>query len=391
MKQFVQKYFLTGFLCIRLAVAVAVGLLALTTNAFAADTPVAGGSGGASYSLSCGSDKALVGIRGNAESYINGAYGICAQINYDGSWQGSVSDTLGPGGYAGTSGGSSFNLTCPSGYAVTGIKGKAGFYINQLRVRCGRLGQNGRFSSLGNFLSGVAGGTGGSSFEPYDCTNNKPARLIRGKAGTWVDSMGLGCEYVNTLKIRSMSIGQGVIGEGNRYSATVQMSQVPNEDATVNLTSSNTDVATVRSTVVSKLRKSNLQDGVGTAHMDALRTGCATITASYKGSSVSEHLLVHRTSCCLRLGTPTIAIAGRAVDITVRRDRLPYEADEDRIITLINLDNVAMQMPDRVIIPRGYNAVKFQVTVASPGCVRIKAVNGSYDVINAFRVIPYSG
>lgn len=69
---------------------------------------------------------------------------------------------------------------CPSGYAVTGIKGKAGLYIDQLRVRCGRLGPNGRFSSLGDFLSSTAGGTGGSSFGPYDCPNNKPAKLIRG-------------------------------------------------------------------------------------------------------------------------------------------------------------------------------------------------------------------
>jgi hypothetical protein len=112
--------------------------LAITSNAFASNTPVAGGTEGSSYTLSCGSNRALVGIRGYAGRYIDGAFGVCAQINYDGSWQGSVSDTLGPGGYAGSSGGSSFNLTCPSGYAVTGIKGKAGFYIDQLRVRCGR-------------------------------------------------------------------------------------------------------------------------------------------------------------------------------------------------------------------------------------------------------------
>jgi hypothetical protein len=386
MKQFIRNNFLCDFVRVRLAVGVVAFLLAITTNSFATNTPVAGGSGGTSYSLSCGSDKALVGIKGYAGSYIDGAFGVCAQINYDGSWQGSVSDTLGPGGFAGRSTGNSFDLTCPRGYAVTGIKGKAGSYIDQLKVRCGRLGQNGRFSSLGDFLSGTAGGTGGSSFGPNDCTSNQPARLIRGKAGTWVDSMGLGCEYVNTLKISSMSINSSMqepeFQQRVRSAATVRLSLIPTEDATVNLTSSNTNVATVVSTVVSRIG-----DGVGTTHIEALRTGCATITASYKGSSVSEPLLVHRTSCCLQLETPTSAIAGRAVDISVRRPRLPYEADEDRTITLTNLDNIAMQMPDRVTIPRGYDAVRFQVTVASPDCVRIRANEGSHSVINAFQVV----
>jgi hypothetical protein len=169
------------------------------------------------------------------------------------------------------------------------------------------------------------------------------------------------------------------------------MSLNPDVDVLVNLTSSNTNVATVMSTVVRHQGlNSTFPPGEGKADIESLRTGCAAITASYKGSSVSEHLLVHRTSCCLQLGTPTTAIAGRAVDITVRRDRLYGEADVDRTITLENLDNVAMQMPDSIKIPRGYNAARFQVTVAYPGCARIRAIDTSRSntvVINAFRVV----
>lgn len=391
MKKIFHRRFPRFFSCMCLAAVVVICFLSFTAIAVATETPIAGGSGGTSYSLSCGSDKALVGIKGKAGSFIDRVIAVCARINDDGSWLGSVSEAIGPRGttdFAGGLGGNSFNLTCPSGYAVSGIKGKAGAYIDQLKVRCSRLGQNGRFSILGDFLNGTAGGTGGSSFGPYDCINNKPARLIRGKASTWVDSMGLGCEYVNTVKIISMSIGD-VLKEGDSYSAAVKMSPSlgPTEvaDITVNLTSNNrpADVVTVLSGVEKRLKEDGLEI---LRSIKASRAGCSTITASYKGSSVSKSVLVRKTAWHLQLETPTVAFVGKAFEIRVDTSE-PYDRGRDRVITLENIDNAAMQIPDSVKIPAGYSGAIAHVTVTSPGCVRIRAKDVDDSVINAVWVV----
>lgn len=372
MRQIILKHVLAVFLRTRLAAAVAVGLLTLTASVFATNTGTAGGSGGTSYSLSCGSDKALVGIKGKAGSLVDSVEGFCAQINDDGSWQGTVQ-----AGFAGGSGGTNFSLYCAPGQAVTGIRGRAGSYVDQLQIRCGPLGQNGRVLSLGYFLSDEAGGTGGSAFGPFDCPDSMPARLIRGRAAKWVDAIGLGCDYVDTLRLSSLGISsQSRVGK--LTPATVMMSTVPLAPATVTVTSNNTDTATA---VVS-------QSNLGTTNITPLAPRCTKITASYKGSSVSADLLVHSAeSSRLSLITPPAMTLGQTSPINVR---IPSPAPAGgTTIKLTSIDPTVLTVPASVTIPQGAVLSGFQVTAGGNpllSCARIKATGNGGEVTNAIRV-----
>jgi hypothetical protein len=380
MKQFYLKHFLAVFSPTRLAAVVAAGLLSIAAIAFAYDTPIAGGNGGQSYSLSCGNNRALVGIRGKEGSFVDRVQGVCAQINFDGSWQGDTTTT-------GTAGGvtnNNFNLTCPTGQAVTEITGKSGWYIDKLKVRCGALGQNGRFTNLGNYLSGVAGNSSvTNNFGPLTCLNNQPARLIQGRAATYVDAIGLGCEYVNTLRLIGLNIAPSPTRVGQTTSsATVRMSLIPAATATVSLASSSTGVATVApATAVG----TNTTQGI--ASITPRAPGCTTITASYKGSSASSGLLVHSAaSPGLSLTTPATVTLSQPTNMTVT---IPSNSTVNLPITLTNVDNIAMQIPNQVIIHQNQRSASFQVIMASTGCVRIKATDNrtGATVTNAFKVV----
>jgi hypothetical protein len=365
----------------RFAVAVAVGLSAITTNAFATDTSIAGGSGGSSYTLSCGRDQALVGIKGKEGTYVDRVQGVCAQINIDGSWQGDTTTT-------GTAGGvtnNNFNLTCPTGQAVTEITGKSGWYIDKLKVRCGALGQNGRLSSLGSYLSGVAGNSSvTNNFGPLTCVNNQPARLIQGRAATYVHAIGLGCEYVNTLRPSGIDVDPSPTRVGQTASAIATMSLRPAAPATVGLTSSNTGVATVAPATV--VGTSTTQ---GTAEIVPRGSGCTTITASYKGSSAdSRRLIVHSAaSSRLSLETPTVLSFGERPTATVTVT-IPSPAPPGGTpITLINLDNVIMPIPASVAIPQGAVSAGFPVTASLRGCARIRATGNRGEVTHTILVV----
>ncbi len=390
-------------LSVRRAGIVAVSLLAIPATTLALDyTSTAGGSGGTSYTASCGSDQALVGIKGYAGSYMDGLQGICAQINYDGSWVGNTVTTP----FVGKSTGGSFSLICPTGHAVSGVTGRAGFYIDQLRVRCGRLGQNGRLASYGDYLSGTAGSTGGNAFGPFNCSDNQPARLIRGKAGSWIDSLGLGCAPVNTVRLSNLTISPVPVRwsstpGASRATATVQMSLLPKVDVAVVLSTSDPTVAAFiggRATASPIIR--TYGDASGSASLDPLKTGCSTITASYKGASLSRDLLVYEDEEWeLDFAAPSTAIAGQPFDVSVARFD-PGGASASWTVNLQNFNNIAMSVPGlatgtlaipagqagNVTVPAGNGGARFQLIVAAAGCIRIRATVGLYRVTRPVQV-----
>ena len=385
-------------------------VVALLVVSFPAATPaldytsVAGGSGGTAYALGCPADMALVGIKGYAGSYIHGLQGTCAQINHDGSWVGRTVTT----GFAGTSDGAAFDLTCPGGRVVSGFKGAAGLYVDRLTLRCGRLGPAGTLAAYGEHLDVTAGGTGGTSFGPTDCSNGQPARLLRGRAGTWIDSLGLGCGPVSTLKISAIRM-PAMLQWSQQYRATVGarvlMSIVPTDDTTVELTSTNTSVARfpgdnpIWHLVV---RRNGDGSSASTAPVEAISPGCTVITATYRGASIAKDLFVYDgDDVYLEFETPTTAIAGQPFDVSVRR-RDVATAAERWSIALKNLDNVGMEVPDlatgtlpippgqvgTVAVPPGSTGARFQLTINAPGCMRVKATVGDHSVIRPVKVGP---
>jgi hypothetical protein len=385
MKQFFRNCFSVFFSRISLAVAVAIGLLGLSVIVFAVDyTGIAGSSGGTAYELSCGSGRALVGIKGKAGSFIDKVQGVCAQINYDGSWQGSTSVT----GSAGGSEGTDYNLTCPSGYAISGIKGKAASYIDQLYVLCQALTSNGKINTYKSQIwKGPAGSTGGYSFGPLICTDNSiPARMIKGKAGIWVDSIGLGCDSVTTQRILELkTTGGRQINVGSTAGLEVKLTLIPAADVIVELTNSNSSVATVMNTV--KLGNPFQREYLS---VPTLAQGCATITASYKGSSDSEHLLVHSaTSPYLSLTTPDQMGSTATITATIPSPA-PAGGTNIKLTSLDKLSPLgkdAVSMPASIVIPQGAVSIGFQITaLKKEGCVRIKASGNGGEVTHAIMV-----
>lgn len=383
MKQFFLNCFSVFFSRISLVVAVAAGLLSIAVIVFATDyTGIAGGGGGEPYTLTCGSGRALVGIKGKAGSFIDKVQGVCAQINYDGSWQGSTTTT----GSAGGSTGSSFDLTCPSGYAVTGIEGKAANYIDNLRVHCQRIDWGGKISTSMDYWKGPAGGPGGHSFGPLICPDNTTvARLIKGKAATWVDSISLGCAPLTMLKIDYVDVEGNSAIAGNPYMVAVKMTLIPAATATVSLTSNNTSIATVDNSMTVGTTS---QQGYATVR--AVAPGCATIKAVYKGFASSSNMVVHGAwSNKLSLTTPEQMGSTATVTATI-----PSPAPAGgATIKLTSLDKLsplgkdAVSMPASIVIPQGAVSIGFQITaLKKEGCIRIKASGNGGEVTHAIMV-----
>lgn len=165
-------------------------------------TTVVGGGGGTAYTLDCPSNQVLVGIKGRAGSWIDRIHGVCVKVNYDGSWSGGTTTTS----YKGGSGGTAFSRTCASGYAVSGISGRAGSLVDQIRIYCRKLvnatndglKNAGRLTGSRTGLSSVGGG-GGQAFGRYDCLDNMPGRGLRGRSGSSLDRIQLYCRVGSTL------------------------------------------------------------------------------------------------------------------------------------------------------------------------------------------------
>jgi hypothetical protein len=385
MRQFILKYFLTFFPPARLSTAVAAGLLAITSIAFAAleYTPYAGGSNGTSYTLSCGANGALVGIKGKAGSFVDRVQGICAQINYDGSWQGSTWTTNAAGGPGGTS----YSLICPTGHAVRELVGRAGSYIDHLGVTCGKLVEDGKLYGGYTNTGSSVGGLGGK--DPYTliCPNSKPAQLIRGRASTWVDSISLGCDTVNTQRV-SYIVPTGytlTAAVGSTHLAPVHMTLPLTATATVGFTSSNTNVATVYP--IAELSTGTQE---GRVSITPRAPGCTNITALYKGSSASSYLLVNSASSPnLSLTTPATIWTGSQPTITVT---IPSPAPAGgTTITLTNLGPGTLSMPASIVIPARAVSTGFQVstvkTLSLQNCARIKATGNGGDVTHTILLL----
>ena len=167
-----------------------VALVGSAGDAVAATTAVVGGRGGLSrYNLDCLSKEALVGIHGNAGAWLNRIGAKCVEVSAEGNWVGSPVKRVTAGG----AGGTDFDWTCPSGFAVTGIKGRQGTYIDRLEVQCRKL--SGRWRATGPTVALAAvGGAGGTPFGPLSCPSGVPATGAWGNSGLYVDSIALKCD-----------------------------------------------------------------------------------------------------------------------------------------------------------------------------------------------------
>jgi hypothetical protein len=153
-------------------------------------TPSAGGTGGTSFSLSCEADEVLVGVSGRAGGLVDRVAAVCQRVGADGVPTGSRRTTASAGG----NGGTAFSRTCQAGQVVSAIRGRAGSSVDQIWLGCRTLDAQGRTSGAVTWLP-AAGGNGGTSFGPHPCADGRPAKAIQGKSGLWLDQIRLACAH----------------------------------------------------------------------------------------------------------------------------------------------------------------------------------------------------
>lgn len=360
----------------RSIVLAAVALCAASGDVLATDyTELAGGSGGSAFNLDCGANMSLVGIQGKAGSMVDSVQGVCAQINADGSKLGGNKLT----GKAGGAGGDSYHLQCLGGSTIKGIKGHVGAYVNELTAHC---------SATTPEFTGSVGRANGTWFN-RSCPANMDARLIRGRAGSWIDAIGLGCKTAQRLKVDTVSIPSSV-RVGQTAPLTVTMSMVPVESVSVHLGSSNVRLTPMPGSVTVGTSTTK-----ASANVAASETGCARVTASYKGSSAWADLVVHGPASpgLVVTGPTTIRRYGPAASFTVS---IPSAEPQYTSVQLSvrgpqTLLGPAVYLPSELVnFAPGKVSATFQVLPRTLGCALIHASIskvGVPSVIHAVMVI----
>jgi hypothetical protein len=232
--------------------------------------------GGTTFTVSCGPDRALIGITGGSGQWVDRVGGVCIQVTNDGQWIGSETSTPPSTGSSGTS----FTIRCGANSAVAGLSGRAGSWLDRLQVHCRALGSAGTLKDDLR-LAGATGGTGGTTgFGPHACDDNKPARALTGTAASMlgaalVGRLGLVCARPNVLRLQTLSLMAFSTVSPNLSRGEVELTRVTPTTLTVALSSSNPAVASVAPTVT--------VSGGQSGNAFTIRpgaTGCANITAS---------------------------------------------------------------------------------------------------------------
>ena len=192
------------------------GALLLPAGASAAQfSGQAGGGGGQPFTLTCGDGRALIGIRGRAGDVVDSIRGVCAQLDELGAVT-AVSTTAVTGGSGGEY---DYELRCPSSQVVTGLRGRAASFLDEVSLVCARMAtlNSGVVDPAGRTDGDVAGivdrgrsnallfasageGNGGAPFT-LNCPGTLPARGLQGRSAALVDRIGLVCDAVTIAPV----------------------------------------------------------------------------------------------------------------------------------------------------------------------------------------------
>ena len=202
----------------------ATGLLMLVGSCFLAASALGQGNGAI---FGCaGTDKVLVGVQGKAGAWIDGMYPLCIGLKDDGSWIGVPLSLIHVGGYGGI-GSHTFELTCPTNFAVGGVSGTRGSYVNQIKLICKPLTTGGHLGGGSQGEGPWGGDPGPSAYGPLGCSPaDAPARDILLHAATWIDSIDqLSCGYPPTYSLANFTTATTLVVGGNRISITVTLNK----------------------------------------------------------------------------------------------------------------------------------------------------------------------
>lgn len=147
----------------------------------------------ADYTISCSSDRALIGIRGWQGWWMDGIQGICAKIDGSGALISSDINRTTRAGGTGIGGSKQSDHACPTGYVLTGWKGTRGSYINTIHTLvCKRFDRSTR-SATGSATERTAFERKSGTAVSGSCPDSKYGTAFAGAAGIYLDSATLVC------------------------------------------------------------------------------------------------------------------------------------------------------------------------------------------------------
>jgi hypothetical protein len=155
--------------------------------------PIWGGTGGtATYNLDCGSAGILVGVYGKVGLWVDQLGIICQTVKADGTLGGSY--TKGP---VGGPGGTSETARCPSGQGVGSAGARAGSYIEYVHIACWPWDPGTRRLNTSGYETNKDLGEWSTAMRSFRCSEEKIGKALRGKYGSYIDSMQFVCDDYN--------------------------------------------------------------------------------------------------------------------------------------------------------------------------------------------------
>jgi hypothetical protein len=171
-------------------------------------TPLFGGSGGTrNFNLDCGSSGVMIGMTFKAGNWLDALGLICQRVNRDGSLGDQFTRRA-----VGGSGGVGDLRKCEDGRVVGGIRVQSGFFVNTFSFYCPQWDASRKqpmnFSSFSDIRScdhvcEVVGrahltpAIGSTKSDHFFCPGSKVGKALRGKYGTYIDSVRFVCDHWN--------------------------------------------------------------------------------------------------------------------------------------------------------------------------------------------------
>ncbi|GEM_PF-4705400 len=188
---------------------------------------IGGSGGGPSGPISCASNEALIGLAlnmSNAQQNATRTKIICGTLSIDSN--GDVSTTQSSDQTSGGSGCFSWDpstwtpdTTCPSGYVITGLTGRAvgGTLFSDVTLICSKIFADGTVSDTDTqniFISGSSGA--GSVDQTANCPSGTIAQAFETRSGCGQDALQISCAPVsfNCLGQSSICTEALVCGDG---------------------------------------------------------------------------------------------------------------------------------------------------------------------------------
>ena len=364
-----------------------IALMALFPSALSADESVtssAGGTGGNPYTVGCGT-KAMVGVQGGGyrpgglalySTVVGFIQPICVDLNADGSWNGTPAPAQ---GVAGINRGTFTPLLCPQNQAVSGISGRSGIYVDQLRMHCAPLVEPGHLKDEGSLLANGFGGFDGSPFGAFVCPSNKPGKGFTGKAADWVDQVALVCDYPSTVAapvVKTIALNATSVVGGTTVSGTVTLNaNAPPAGTPVNLSMSVPSSATFQSnpvTVPSGTKTANFVVNTNPVSSNVTNSISATPNTGLLFAAV---LTLKEPELAWLNVAPTKTSPGGSVTGQVS---LNGKAFSGLAVSLASSDTAAATVPSAVTIPQNQPSVSFPLTVSSANLSGCSVISATY-------------